>query len=367
MATGRDAARHHAAEAVPGSGTGTAKTPMTSWNGGSGPPACITASRPRRSTAGCSSTAAAIQDCKVVIATQNRNGTTIAVPVVEALIQTIRDNQIDVVMIDPFISSHQVPENDNNAIDAVAKTWTMIADVTNTAIDLAHHTRKTGGAEVTVEDGRGAVALLNAVRPARVLNVMTEDEAAKAGVTDGRRSAISGSPTARTIWRCRSTSWTGSARSRSILGNGDPNDPPDQGDDMGVVTKWEWPNAMEGVSDEDFEKVKAAIRAGEWRHNNQAKDWVGHAVAKALGLGDVRHKGLDRTRVTTLVNTWIYKGVLVVVELQDPITRKPKEYVEVAEGALGPLQGGRDRQGQRCARPAAAAEGRAEGGQEGPV
>ena len=65
----------------------------------------------------------------------------------------------------------------------MAKTWTGIADVTNTAIDLAHHTRKTGGAEVTVEDGRGAVALLNAVRSARVLNMMTEDEAAKAGVT----------------------------------------------------------------------------------------------------------------------------------------------------------------------------------------
>ena len=52
-----------------------------------------------------------------------------------------------------------MPENDNNAIDVVAKTWTGIADATNTAIDLAHHSRKTGGAEVTVEDGRGAVAL----------------------------------------------------------------------------------------------------------------------------------------------------------------------------------------------------------------
>ena len=121
----------------------------------------------------------------VVIAKQERDGITIAVPVVEALVATIRANKIDVVMIDPFISSHQVPENDNNAIDAVAKTWTMIADVTNTAIDLAHHTRKTGGAAVTVEDGRGASALLSAVRPARVLNVMTEDEAAKAA--DRRR------------------------------------------------------------------------------------------------------------------------------------------------------------------------------------
>jgi hypothetical protein len=75
-------------------------------------------------------------------------------------------------------------------------------------------------------------------------------------------------------------------RSESIfLGNGDPNDPNDRGDDMGVVTAWEWPNAMEGVSDEDIEKVKAAIRAGAWRHSSQAKDWIGHAVAKALGLG----------------------------------------------------------------------------------
>ena len=122
-----------------------------------------------------------------MIGKQEKNGITIAVPVVEALVATIRANKIDVVMIDPFVSSHQVPENDNNAIDTVAKTWTMIADVTNTAIDLAPPHPQTGGAAVTVEDGRGASALLSAVRPARVLNVMTEDEAAKAAVVDGRR------------------------------------------------------------------------------------------------------------------------------------------------------------------------------------
>jgi hypothetical protein len=93
------------------------------------------------------------------------------------------------------------------------------------------------------------------------------------------------------------------------------------------------------VSGEDFEKAVAVIRAGEWRLNNQAKAWVGHAVAKALGLGDVRRKGIDRARVIAIVNMWVYKGVLVVVERQDPVTRKAKEYVEVAEDTLGPLQG----------------------------
>ena len=48
---------------------------------------------------------------------------------------------------------------------------------------------------------------------------------------------------------------------------------------------------MEGISDEDYREGEGAIRAGEWRHNSQAKDWIGHAVAKALGLGDVRQEG----------------------------------------------------------------------------
>ena len=35
----------------------------------------------------------------------------------------------------------------------------------------------------------------------------------------------------------------------------------------------------------DFEKVAAAIRTGEWRKDSQCtEDWVGKAVAKALGL-----------------------------------------------------------------------------------
>ena len=137
-------------------------------------------------------------------------------------------------------------------------------------IDLAHHTRKTGGAEVTVEDGRGAVALLNAVRPARVLNVMTEDEAIKGGVIDGRRRYFKVTDGKNNLaLPADKLDWF---RSQSIdLGNGDPDDPHDSGDNMGVVTAWEWPNALDGVTGADFDKVVAAIRAGKWRLNNQAK------------------------------------------------------------------------------------------------
>ena len=52
---------------------------------------------------------------EIVIARQGRNGAVVAEPVVEALHATITQMKIDVVMIDPFISSHRVSENDNNA------------------------------------------------------------------------------------------------------------------------------------------------------------------------------------------------------------------------------------------------------------
>ena len=265
------------------------------------------------------------KDSKLVIATQSRVGVTIAAPVVEALIQTIKDNKIDVVLIDPFISSHNVTENDNNAIDAVAKEWTGIADITNTAIDLGHHTRKTGGTEVTVEDGRGAVALLNAVRPARVLNVMTEDEAAKAGVTDGRKRYFRitdgknnlALPADKVDW----------FRSASVdLGNGAPNDR-SRGDDMGVVTKWEWPNPLDGVTGQDFEKAAVAIRASKWRENAQCKDWVGIPIAKALKLNVISKA--DRAKVTGLIKVWLASGALVKVEGPDD-RRRVKIFIEVA-------------------------------------
>ena len=54
-------------------------------------------------------------------AIQTRDGIQIIKPEMEALAQEIAAREIDVLVIDPFVSSHQVSENDNGAIDLVAK------------------------------------------------------------------------------------------------------------------------------------------------------------------------------------------------------------------------------------------------------
>lgn len=79
---------------------------------------------------------------ELCLAVATNDGAIIQEPVVEALTREIKANQIDLLIVDPFISSHAVSENDNPAIDAVTKAWGKIADETNCAISLVHHTRK---------------------------------------------------------------------------------------------------------------------------------------------------------------------------------------------------------------------------------
>jgi len=264
------------------------------------------------------------RDTELIIAEQTRNGTVICAPVVKAVKQTIIENEIGLVIIDPFVSSHRVAENDNGAIDAVAKTWSRIADETGCAIELVHHSRKTGGGEVSVEDGRGAVALLAAARSARVLNPMTEDDAARANV-ENRRLYFRVDNGKSNLAPIDKASWYKLA---SVpLGNGPLGS---DGDHIGVVTSWAWPDAFEDVTVADLRKVQRVIAQGRWRESVQARDWAGKAVAQAIDL-DPDNKA-HRSKITTLLKTWIKNGALRLVDERDE-RREIRTYVVVGEVA----------------------------------
>ena len=121
----------------------------------------------------------------LVIAETLRDGAVICRPVVEALVDQMKLRKIDVLMIDPYVSSHKVAENDNGAQDTVAKEWGRVADRGDCAVELVAHTRK-GEQEVTTESTRGGKALTDACRTVRVVNRMTKEEAERAGVENPR-------------------------------------------------------------------------------------------------------------------------------------------------------------------------------------
>lgn len=270
------------------------------------------------------------RDKAIVLAEETRDGTKIAKPLVKALIAAIRERGIDCLVIDPFVSSHRVSENDNNAIDRVVKIWARIANVTNCAISLVHHSRKTGGAEVSAEDARGASALVSGARSVRTLNPMSEAEAAKAGITGNRRlyfytdaslgKANLAPPADKRTWY---------HLTNVALGN---NDGLNDGDHVGVVTRWEWSPASDKVSATTLRRVQELVRSGGYRKSDRAVDdpWVGHAVAEVMAL-DISDRGVKAT-IRSLLKDWFRDGYLTEIFRANG-HRNKKLYVSVGRWA----------------------------------
>jgi uncharacterized protein YjiS (DUF1127 family) len=263
------------------------------------------------------------RDTEIIVAEQTKSGAKVAVPVEEALVAALIAGKFDVFVVDPVVSTHRVSEYDNMAIDMVAKTFGRIAGRANCAVEVVHHVRKTGAAEVTAEDSRGASAWVAAARSVRVLNRMSDDEAAKAGVAnDERRSYFrvgidkaNLAPPSKAVWF---------NLTNVGLGNGSGGEIDDQ-DYVGVVTSWKWPDAFAGVTASDLDGVKARVAGGEWRKDPQAGAWVGKAVAEVLGL-DASNKA-HRAKINALLAAWIKSGALLVVEGLDA-ARRPRLFVK---------------------------------------
>jgi AAA domain len=268
------------------------------------------------------------RDTEIILATQTRTGAVIATPVEAGLTAALIDGKFDVLTLDPAVSIHRVSENDNVMIAAVAQTLGRIADKANVAIEAVHHTRKLGGAAATIEDSRGASAWVSAARSVRVLNRMTKDEGARAGIEDGRERLYFRTDADGNLAPAAATEWF-NLKSQG-LGNGSGGSIDDQ-DYVGVATRWEWPNAFADVSVNDLRKAQAAIaNGGPWRENSQAKDWAGVAIARALGL-DATNRA-HKAKLTTMLKKWIENGMFVIVDGLDD-KRRPRSFIEVGERA----------------------------------
>jgi len=245
-------------------------------------------------------------------------------PVYEALTAELVERGIDMLVVDPFVSSHEVEENANSKIDKIAKAWGRVAKAANCVIVLVHHTSKAGSGEVTAMSARGAVALINAARSALVINRMEPDAAERLGIPeDERRRYISVGDDKHNRAPAEKADWY---KLVSVeLGNG-PLDGLMPGDNIGVAEPWTAPNPFDNITVGHLATVQLAVSEGAWKEDFRATAWVGTPVAQVLGLDldDKAHKA----RVRTMLKTWIAEGALKVVVRKDE-NRQDKKFVEV--------------------------------------
>lgn len=219
-------------------------------------------------------------DTPLVTATEADAGI-IVEPVFESIAKAVKDQNLDIVVIDPFVSSHSLSENDNTKIDRVAKRWAKLANDCNIAVSLVHHTRKNNGSGATdTESARGAKSLTDAARVVRVLNQMTTEEADGADIEIGKhrqyfrlnRDKANLAPAEHEKQWKRIVSVFPKGREDEELAS------------IGVVEHWDHPSPYDGMTADHLRKFQKAIDGNYPAADARASDWAGHTLASICGL-----------------------------------------------------------------------------------
>jgi hypothetical protein len=269
------------------------------------------------------------RDQSFVIAKQEGRDLKVVEPFVADLVAEIQRRQIDVLIVDPFVSTHEAQENDNGAMQRVTAAWVRVADEANCCVELVHHVTKAQG-EVTAESARGGGAFKDKVRSMRVFNVMTKEEAEKAGV-DNHRSFFRVDFGKVNMVASGSSSWR---RFVSVpLGNG--KGLTDKGDEVGVVEPWRWPSAEDlgqlrvqkmnsvvaDVPSHILAGVKNRMRSGAYKYDAKGRPSAADLMVE-LGLAH------DKKAGQKMVEAWISLGEFEVLNRHCDVARKPRDFVE---------------------------------------
>lgn len=280
-------------------------------------------------------------DYTVKVAADAKDGI-VRQPMVDAIVAEIERLGIDILIVDPFVTTHTVNENDNSKIDAVARLWTDIAERCRVAVVLWHHTRKVEkGISISATDSRGGGALINAARSVRVINHMTAAQATDAGISMDEAESIkqvaydkeNNGPKPRPHWMRIESVRLGNdglhgytdaeIEAQGLLG--------EPSDFIGAMRGWRWPAKPDGAAEaakvDDATKEAILNRLAASRHvvSDTSKRWAGAAVCEYLKL-DAK---ADKAQVLVLLQAWVDDGTLRIEKTGSP--SKPVQVYGVGE------------------------------------
>jgi hypothetical protein len=247
--------------------------------------------------------------------------------------QTIKRLEAELVILDPFIKTHGVGENDNTGIDSVCVLLAQLAVELEIAVDFLHHLRKGPPDPGNADTGRGASAAKDAARLVYTLSGMTEEEAEQFNIKDEklRRSLIRqdsaklniAPPTVDTVW----------FRLVGVpLNNGTPDYP--LGDVVQTVERWVppdfWEKITTAVANRILDKIDQGPKPGRrYSSATQAKDRAAWPVV----AGECPE--LSERQAKKVIAEWLKTGALVVREHTDAKDRhkKPGLFVGIRPSA----------------------------------
>lgn len=255
------------------------------------------------------------------------NGFYVANPDEQALIDLIRENDIGLIVCDPFAESHTLEENSNPQMIQAAAVWRRIARATNCAVLLVHHVRK--GDAIGIDAARGAKALTDSARVGLLMTVMAPAEAEQFGVNeDDRFGYVRLDDAKRNMAPAAKARWF---HLRSVkLGNTfDPTYP--NGDSVGAIVSWQPPeDELATAPTSELRTVLSVIQEGpepgilytKSRRGDSGR-WCGQVLCEAFQVHD--------KQATKQLAAWFRSGLLFETEYFHPKWRRKTKGVAVRD------------------------------------
>jgi AAA domain len=232
---------------------------------------------------------------------------------------TVEAKAIDCVVMDPLVKTHSVEENSNSAIDGVAQLLSDLAAKYNMAVDVPHHTSKGAGDPGNANRGRGASALIDAVRLAYTLTRMSEQEAQTFNIPEAERRQYVRLDRAKTNLVPLSGAATWFKLVGVRLGNVTEMYP--NGDEVQTVEPWTPPETWAGMDNALLNRILTEIDHGMldgtfYSAASNARTRAAWKVVCRLAPQKTEKQARE------MIQTWIKTGVLDEREYQNPVTRK---------------------------------------------
>lgn len=237
----------------------------------------------------------------------------------------IQGRKLDVVCLDPFVKSHSMVENDNNAIDFVCTILATLAIEYNCAIDSPHHTNKGLAVAGDANKGRGASSMKDAGRLVYTLTPMTEDEARNFGITEAERRSLVRLDSGKVNITPPSNRATWFKLIGVPLGNATAAYP--NGDEVQTVQRWELPNIWKGLETDTLNRILDDIEAGDGLSEGVRYSSLGREDMERAAWRVVQKYASERTpeQCQPIITAWVRTGLLISKDYEDPTQRKPRK------------------------------------------
>ena len=260
----------------------------------------------------------------IVAKFDNKTKTLVKTPMLDRVIATVNEANIDLIFVDPFAETFEGDENSNSELKWAGMMWRHVARQTRCAVCLVHHTKKYAtGMAGDVDAARGAGALIGIARIVSTLFPMTVQEATTMGVEEARRAHYLRYDDAKANLNLKSVFARWFIKETITLDNARDEIP---GDLVGALVPWAPEGLFAGITQEQIDDLMKVIDRGmltksgqladfyTLNRKNQANRWVGKLLKMTFNCSD--------KRAAEMIEAWEKSELLVSFPYRSPTVRK---------------------------------------------